>query len=335
MTPQPSLSAALADRPGLIEHSTESHRPRDKVAFWADMVCRNFVPAECQSVASPEHFYGAMALRQVGRVNVAQIIAGSQRVARTSGLVARDSDAYFLVTIQDAGHSGMAQQGRQARLKPGDMAVFSSADPFQLSFDSDFAQTVLTFPADELRRLAPDIDAMTATTLDGQGAAARLFAQVARHYFETDSSALPAEAAHHAASGLIEILAGTLSAHRAASPARKPRLARFHLARIKHYALDKLRSPELSVASVSAALRISPAHIHRLFVGEAQSFSSWLWSCRLLACRKELEDPTQAHRTISAIAFDNGFNNSAHFSRAFRTKFGVSPRQCRASQRLE
>ncbi len=335
MTPRPSHSLALTARAGLIEHSTESHRERDKVAFWADMVCRHFVPAECQSVASPEHFHGAMALRQVGRVNVAQIVAGGQRVARTSRLMARDSDAYFLVTIQDFGHSGMAQQGRQARLKPGDMAVFSSADAFELSFDGDFAQTVLTFPADELRRLAPDIDAMTATTLDGQGAAARLFAQVAHHYFETDSSAFPTEAAHHAASGLIEILAGTLSTHATAAPARKPRLARFHLARIKHYALDKLRSPELSVASVSAALRISPAHIHRLFVGEAQSFSTWLWSCRLLACRKELEDPTQAHRTVSEVAFDNGFNNSAHFSRAFRAKFGVSPRECRALSRMK
>ena len=325
---------SLTSRPGLIEHSTDSHRERDKVAFWADMVCQNFVPAECESVAAPERFHGAMALRQLGRVNVAQIVAGGQRVARTSSLMARASDEYFLVNIQDAGQSGMTQRGRQARLKPGDMAVFSSSDAFELSFDADFAQTVLTFPADELRHLVPDIDSMTATTLNGQGAAARLFGQVAHHYFEADSSAWPVEAVNHAASGLLEILAGTLASQRAPVPANKPQLARFHLARIKHYAMQELHNPALSVASISCALQLSPAHIHRLFAGEVQTFSPWLWSCRLLACKRELEDPSQSHRSISKIAFDNGFNNSAHFSRAFRLKFGFSPREFRGLQRI-
>ena len=321
-----------AGRTGLIQHSTEFHRGCDKVAFWADLVCQHFVPAECHSVSAPERFHGEMAMRQMGRVNVAEIVAGGQRVARTSNLVARASEEYFLVNIQDAGHSELAQGGRLARLNPGDMAIFSSAEAFRLSFEDDFAQTVLTFPADELRRLVPDVDALTATTLDGHGAAARLFANIAHYYFETDTGTMPAEAAEHAASGLIEILAGTLSSQRAAEPAKRPRLARFHLARIKQYAMHKLQTPELSLASVSSALRISPSHIHRLFASEAQTFSTWLWSCRLIACKKELEDPGQAHRTISEIAFDNGFNNSAHFSRTFRAKFSVSPRECRATR---
>ena len=321
-----------AGRTGLIQHSTESHRGCDKVAFWADLVCKHFVPAECHSVAAPESFHGAIALRQVGRVNVAQIVAGGLRVTRTARLISRASKEYFLVSVQDAGLSELAQDGRLAQLNPGDIAVISGARPFELSFDGNFARTVLTFPADELRQLMPDVDALTATTLDGHGAAARLFANIAHHYFETDTGTMPAEAAEHAASGLIEILAGTLSSQRAAEPAKRPRLARFHLARIKQYAMHKLQTPELSLASVSSALRISPSHIHRLFASEAQTFSAWLWSCRLIACKKELEDPGQAHRTISEIAFDNGFNNSAHFSRTFRAKFGASPRECRATQ---
>lgn len=331
MTPLPSNFSALVSRSGLIQHSTESHRDRDKVAFWADLVCRHFVSAECHSVAAPESFHGAMALRQVGRVNVAQIVAGGLRVVRTAGMMARASKECFLVGIQNAGHSELAQGGRLARLNPGDMAVLSSAKPFQLSFNGDFARTVLSFPADELRQLVPDVDAMTATTLDGQGTAARLFGQVARHYFDTDSSALPADAANHAASGLIEILAGTLSSQRTALPTRRPQLACFHLARIKQYAMETLHSPELSVASVSLALRISPAHIHRLFASEALTFSAWLWSYRLLVCKKELEEPSQSHRTICEIAFAKGFSNSAHFSRTFRAKFGVSPRECRSA----
>jgi AraC-like DNA-binding protein len=31
------------------------------------------------------------------------------------------------------------------------------------------------------------------------------------------------------------------------------------------------------------------------------------------------------NKTISDIAYGKGFNDSAHFSRAFRGKFGISP----------
>lgn len=212
------------------------------------------------------------------------------------------------------------------------MALFSSTRTFQLSFDGDFAQTVLTVPAQELRQLVPHVDVLTATTLDGQHAAAGLFRQIADHCFNTDSNALSPLAANHAASALLEMLAGTLADLAPAQQASQPQLTRFHLARIKQHATLHLHDPGLSVASLSAALRISPAHIHRLFVGEAQTFSAWLWSCRLMACKKRLEDPAQAHFTISEIAFKGGFNSSAHFSRAFRARFGVSPSECRAGK---
>ena len=319
-------------RTGLIEVSTEAHRDRDKVAFWADMVCQHLVPAECNAVATPERFHGAMALRQIGRANVAQIVAGGQQVTRTAHLMAKASDEYFLVNIQRAGRSGLTQDGRRAQLEPGDMALFSSTRKFQISFDGDFAQTVLTVPAHELRQLIPDVDALTATTLDGQRAAAGLFGQIADHCFRTDSNALSPLAANHTASGLLEMLAGTLLDMPSARQVEKPQLARFHLARIKQHAKQHLHDPGLSVASLSAALRISPAHIHRLFLGEAQTFSAWLWSCRLLACKKRLEDAAQAHFSISEIAFKSGFNSSAHFSRAFRDRFGVSPTECRAGK---
>ena len=46
--------------------------------------------------------------------------------------------------------------------------------------------------------------------------------------------------------------------------------------------------------------------------------------------RRDLCDPALAARTISEIAFGWGFNDAAHFSRAFRARFGAAPRELRA-----
>jgi AraC-like DNA-binding protein len=63
--------------------------------------------------------------------------------------------------------------------------------------------------------------------------------------------------------------------------------------------------------------------------GEGCSLSDWIWSLRLDAAKRELCDPAQAARSISEIAFACGFNDAAHFSRAFRARFGCPPRDLR------
>ena len=52
---------------------------------------------------------------------------------------------------------------------------------------------------------------------------------------------------------------------------------------------------------------------------------------RLDGCRGDLA--RQSDRTISEIAFAWGFSSSAHFSRAFRKRFGVTPTAFRRGDR--
>ena len=50
---------------------------------------------------------------------------------------------------------------------------------------------------------------------------------------------------------------------------------------------------------------------------------------RLERCRSALEDPSQAHRSLSEIAYSWGFSDLAHFGRSFRVAFGSLPSQYR------
>ena len=324
---KPSFQNEKAD--GLISVSTDAYVPRSKVAFWADLVCQHFVPAQCHSVAVADEFHGKMALRSVGNVGVAQIISNGQRVKRTSELISKADSEYFLINVQLSGHGGVHQDGRSAHLMPGDMALFSSTKKFELSFDADFAQSVLTFPADELRKLVPNVDAITATAISKKNPSAQLLAKVAHSYFQTDFSILRDQAIAHASRALLEIAAGTIADIAPSNAASFRSLAKFHLAKIKQFVFDNFCDPNLSVEKILQAVQLSPSHVHRLFASEGQTLSSWIWSLRLTECKRMLENPTSDHLNVMEIGFRCGFSNAAHFSRVFRQKFFVTPSDCR------
>ena len=52
--------------------------------------------------------------------------------------------------------------------------------------------------------------------------------------------------------------------------------------------------------------------------------SRWTRQQRLERCRRQLAG-AMGSTTVTEVAFRWGFNDSAHFSRAFKQAFGVSP----------
>src|ERR1700736_16719 len=96
-----------------------------------------------------------------------------------------------------------------------------------------------------------------------------------------------------------------------------------------------LGDPELGVGTLAKEERVSPRYLQKLFETAGQSFSTYLRSRRLERCRAELVDPLYAKMSISDICFRWGFNDPAHFSRAFREQYQTSPRAFRHEASLE
>lgn len=92
-----------------------------------------------------------------------------------------------------------------------------------------------------------------------------------------------------------------------------------------------LADTELGIGSIARAFGISSRTIHKLFEGEAQTAARLIWDRRLERCREEMADPAMASRSITEIAHLWGFSDSQHFSRAFKQRFGVTPRDYRNS----
>jgi AraC-like DNA-binding protein len=105
--------------------------------------------------------------------------------------------------------------------------------------------------------------------------------------------------------------------------------------RIKTYILSDLRNPELSIDRMATALRCTKRYLHKVFESEGVSLSAYIWQSRLDRCRDELLDARHEARSVTDIAFSWGFSSSAHFSTAFKQKFGIPPSNYRAEEQNE
>jgi AraC-like DNA-binding protein len=101
------------------------------------------------------------------------------------------------------------------------------------------------------------------------------------------------------------------------------------LVRIMEYVELHLTDPDLSPEVIARAHHISVRYLHKLFKEEDITVGRWILRRRLEECRRDLMRSGRGSRTIAAVAGRWGFLSAAHFSRVFRSAYGMSPREWR------
>ena len=82
-----------------------------------------------------------------------------------------------------------------------------------------------------------------------------------------------------------------------------------------------------SIDSLARSLNTSRARLHRAFERDLKTTPSAFWrKIRLFAARQQLQG---RRRTITEIAYDMGFCDTAHFCHVFKKQFGLTPHEYR------
>jgi AraC-like DNA-binding protein len=311
--------------------STADVDARHRVAYWNDLVCDVYVQLECDAAAGAAVIDGEIASERLATLELSRVTSTAQRVRRTPAKIARASEDYFLVSIQTEGQGVVAQDGREALLRPGDFALYDSTRPYELRFDGAFQQFVLMMPGPTLRSALRDTASLTATRVGGDRGAGHLMIGMIRT-LAADIATLAPESAVAVADSVTQILVAGLAALPAARREPVSRLTAYRRECMRALVRERWRDPGFGVAAIAAALRLSPSTLHRTWAAEASSLADWIWAQRLDGARRDLCDPALAARSVSEIAFACGFNDAAHFSRAFRARFGCSASELRAAQ---
>ena len=307
--------------------TTDSVEPKERLAYCNDMICATYVQPETDAVQSDE-FCGSIVTHSLPGMELSVVKSSAQKVLRTPRVISRSTDDCFIVSLQTQGQAVISQDGRDAHMSPGDCCVYDSTRPYTLRCGSGFEEIVLKFRRDRIHALLGGTELLTATTVQGHTGAGRvLFSLI--HTLLNEVDRLRPAAAAAVANGVVNVLVAGLQSLPACRKAELSNLNAYHVARIRQYMDEHVRDPSLTIEMIAAHLGMSCGHLHRVFKNEAMSPSQYLWSQRLDACSRELIDLRKANLSVAAIAFSWGFNDAAHFSRAFRERFHCSPREWR------
>ncbi|MET9356033.1 helix-turn-helix domain-containing protein [Streptomyces sp. NPDC006617] len=305
--------------------TTASVPDRDKVTYWNNAVSRTLVP---MTVAPRDDgpFDGRIATYRLGYLQVSTMEADAERFTRTPALIARSSEALVAVGLQVSGTATFIQDGRRAKVVAGDLVVYDTTRPYSFDYPRRFATHVFQLPRHVLGVADSDIRQVTGSAIStGDGFGAMLHPFLATLAASTDG--YPPAIADRLAGNVVDLFA-TLIAERSHPGGTNPDTARSHLLmRVRNHINQNLGDPDLSPESIARTHRISVRYLHRLFQGEGTTVGRLIQQRRLEECGRELARRGRTTPTVSAVAQRWGFVSPAHFSRAFRGAYGVSPRE--------
>ncbi|MFC4119343.1 helix-turn-helix domain-containing protein [Nonomuraea zeae] len=290
---------------------------------WRGIVCDVLGPLDLRIHPSAP-LRGEIEIGRLGPVGVGRIRTSTPHsIHRTQGLIHRDNPELYRVVLAVSGNPRLSQGDRQARLRPGEFAVYDFNRPYELAYDSAVRLAVFSFPH-ELLTLPADL---TALPFSAESGAAALAVPLMRRVATDHQTYQPSSAAR--LSTVVTDLISTALAERAEQEPALPADSRRRVLLLSIHAFieQRLGEMELDPATVAAAHHISVRYLHRLFESENTTVAAWIRRRRLERCRAELA--AGGARPVSEIAARWGLPDSAHFSRLFRSTYGVPPAEYR------
>jgi AraC-like DNA-binding protein len=299
---------------------------------FADLVRNSVMPL---AVNSPHDnvFVGRMRAAGRGRVFCYEVTAPEHTIERTPELIKESAAGeFYKLSLMLQGESLVMQDSREAVLRQGDMAIYDTTRPYSL-LSSEGARTAIIMLPREMIALPPElVGQLTAVRFDrskglaAKGLAASVSPFMSQLMSQLDQFTRPGGS--RLPHNIVDLLGTMLVSELDLAP--KETSHGSHLLRqIMSYIEDHLSDPDLRPGSIAAAHFISPRYLQMLCQRNGVTVSSWVRERRLERCHRDLADPSLASDSVTALAARWGFLEPAHFSRTYKKRFGVSPRETR------
>src|SRR5260370_22870686 len=170
--------------------------------------------------------------------------------------------------MQLRGYRLVTQDGREAPPTPGHFALYDKGRPYQLSFGSEFRMLVVMFPRELLNLRADDLANVVARRISGRrgvGGLVSPFLVKLANELRSDQIVPTFELSN----AVLGLFAAALSEQLGCESSVRPETRRHALIlQIKAFIDARLADPELTTATIAAALSFSPRYLPQLFEAE-------------------------------------------------------------------
>src|ERR1700722_1045570 len=302
--------------------STELLPVSDRIDAWqwnAEQVC-----GDCRIRIPKSSFHGSIEVRQVGSLRLTRFSSSPLSFWKWPIDTVSSENRSCIVITQIVGARRYLQDGAEVFLKAGDSTVIDSGRPWSSSCATECVRLYLRVPRWIMEDRLQTIEVPIAEKISGTTRIGSMLSQLSQCLYDKAGRTGEAETAI-VLDGYFHTLAGCLG-RRTLAAERGPDLLR----QILRYVDTHLAEPTLTPFETASALNISLRHLHRVFSATGTTLGDYVRARRLEQCRRDLMNPRLREKTITDIAFFWGFSDAAHFSHAFRSQFGASPRAFRA-----
>jgi AraC family transcriptional activator of tynA and feaB len=307
-----------------VEVLCTSAVPRSqRVAYWNDIARRTLTMLDAEPLDASD-FSGQIRHASFGDIRLAELRADASRVYHRRAHITHAADESCLLQVQLSGRSLNKQDGREVWLTPGDFTLRDCTRPYEVHVNEPVSMLALRIPGAMFRRYVAHPENLAAVAVSGASGPGGLVSRFVRDLWSKLETLPNAEFAARLVPPLLELIAAAYLTVPQAKAHRSPLTATRRL-QIMNYIDSRLDDPELSPQTLAARFRISTRYLHRLFEPDLETPAKYILRRRLEACARALSSALHLDRSITFIAYQNGFNSLAHFSKVFRDEYGVSP----------
>ncbi|MFD8595577.1 helix-turn-helix domain-containing protein [Kitasatospora sp. NPDC059646] len=317
----------------------EELRPHERFELWRDLLA---LTRDCDaSTSDTDRFSAELRRSELGPVTFLGTSFPSARFRRTDARVRRSDPGVFHLTFVQRGVLALSRDAEQTQLfRPGELTMLDSSRAYDLralgeraaaggeprveGVGIDFPVALLPTPPFRLRRLL-------GRGFRATGGPAAVLADFLVS-LDRQAALLGPAVADRLGPIAVDLVAAWL-ADELEDDADLPDTARQRatVEQVRTFVRRHLHDPELTPSTIAAAHHISVSYLHRLFAQhtDGDTVAAWIRRLRLEKAHRDLADPALRTVPIGTIAARCGIPRPDDFSRAFRTAYGLAPRDHR------
>jgi AraC-like DNA-binding protein len=263
----------------------------------------------------------------MGPLSIARIDSNGAVVTRKSESSQDKTGKRYSVIIAVQGDVMISHHLGLSELKSGDFILMDNAYPRTLFVYNQVSLLIVSVPVQVLQRFIPvpeDVEGQKLSAGNaGEGDPTPFYEPLITLWDTIKKGQLKEFAAV-----LSDNFLGSLSTQYSQCFPQESGRAAKRITQTKQLIEEQLGNPELTVELLAQLLGVSSRYLRALF-SRSEKISHYILRRRLEECANQLANALHQNISITSIAFQCGFNSTAHFSRAFRKQYGVSAREYR------